>query len=233
MKCNLTTDFHSHILPGADHGSSGIEVSLKQLDLIASYGVERVVATPHFYPMNDNVELFLERRTDCARSLKKVLKDYHPRVLLGAEVLVCDGIERMEGLEKLTVYGTNCILLEMPMTKWNDTTYETVEAIANMGLVPVMAHVDRYKPKYVEKLLSLGVKAQLNPGAFSGFTNKRNSMKWLSEGKIVALGSDLHAVDEKSYRLFASATRALGKYTEYVEKSTLELLRGAKVLSVS
>ncbi|MBE6563029.1 MAG: histidinol-phosphatase [Ruminococcaceae bacterium] len=231
MKCNLTTDFHSHILPGADHGSRGIEVSVKQLDLIASYGIKRVVATPHFYPERDNVDSFLERRTECARLLKANIREGHPDVFLGAEVLVCDGIERMEGLEKLTVYGTNCILLEMPMTKWSIATFETIEAIRDMGLVPVMAHVDRYKPKYVEELLSLGVKAQLNPDAFSGFFNKKNSMRWLSEGRIVALGSDLHGADEKCYRTFASATRALGKYTEAAELSMKELLRGAKMLS--
>ena len=232
MKCNLTADFHSHILPGADHGSRGIEVSLKQLDLIASYGIKRVVATPHFYPERDNVDSFLERRTECARILKAGMKEGHPDVFLGAEVLVCDGIERMEGLEKLTVFGTNCILLEMPVTKWSETTFETVEAISDMGLVPVMAHIDRYKPKYVEQLLSIGVKAQLNPDAFAGFFNKKNSMRWLSEGRIVALGSDLHGVDEKAYRAFASATRVLGKYATQIENSVKELLKGAKVLSV-
>ncbi len=231
MKCNLTVDFHSHILPGADHGSSGIGISVKQLEIIASYGIKTVVATPHFYPMRDNVDLFLQRRTDCARLLRSKLTREHPNVLLGAEVLVCDGIERMEGLEKLTVYGTNCILLEMPTTKWGDTTFETVEAIAEMGLIPVMAHVDRYKPKYVDQLLNLGVKAQLNPDAFSGFAAKRYSAKLLSEGKIVALGSDLHGTDEKCYRKFAAATRTLGKYAETIEFSMNELLAGAKVLS--
>ncbi len=231
MKCNVTTDFHSHILPGADHGSTGIEMSLKQLQIIASYGIQRVVATPHFYPMRDSVELFLEKRTDCARLLKQQLTNQHPQIMLGAEVLVCDGIERMEGIEKLAVYGTKCILLEMPTTKWSDVTFETVEAISEMDLIPVMAHVDRYKPKYVEQLLKLNVKAQLNPGAFSGFANKRCSLKWLEEGKIVALGSDLHELDEKSYKAFASATKAVGKYASVIDSAMLELLEGAKILS--
>lgn len=151
--------------------------------------------------------------------------------MLGAEVLVCDGIERMEGLEKLAVYGTNCILLEMPTTKWNDVTYETVEAISKMGLVPVMAHVDRYKPRYVEELFKLGVKAQLNPNAFSGFAAKRCSMKWIAEGRIVALGSDLHELDERSYKTFASAAKIVGNYASAIESSMLKLLEGAKVLT--
>lgn len=206
-------------------------MSLRQLQIIGSYGIKRVVATPHFYPMRDSVELFIERRTDCARLLKKQLTENHPKIMLGAEVLVCDGIERMEGLEDLAVYGTNCILLEMPTTKWSDVTFETVEAISKMNLLPVMAHVDRYKSKYVEQLLKLNVKAQLNPGAFSGFFNKKNSMKWLEEGKIVALGSDLHELDERSYRTFAAATKTVGKYSCEIESSMLKLLEGAKMLT--
>lgn len=231
MRSYLTTDFHSHILPGADHGSTGVEMSAKQLGIIASYGIKRVVATPHFYPMRDNVDLFLERRTDCARLLKGVMKAGHPDVMLGAEVLVCDGIDRMDGLHKLAIYGTNCILLEMPTTKWNDVTFETVQAISEMGLVPIMAHVDRYRAKYVEQLLRLDVKAQLNPGAFSGFLNKKHCKKWLEEGKVVAFGSDLHELDEKSYRAFAMLTRSLGKHTETVENAMIQLLEGAKMLS--
>lgn len=230
MKSVLTTDFHAHILPGADHGSTGVEMSVKQLEIISSFGIKRVVATPHFYPMRDNVDLFIERRTDSARLLKSVMTEGHPDVLLGAEVLVCDGIERMEGLEKLAVYGTNCILLEMPTTKWTDTTFETVRAISEMGLVPVMAHVDRYKPRYVEQLLSLNVKAQLNPGAF-GFAAKKHSMKWLEEGKIVALGSDLHELDRKDYRTFVSTPKIIGEYAEAIEASMKKLLSGAKMLS--
>ena len=40
----LLYDFHSHILPGADHGSSGIEATEKQLDIIKDSGVGAVVA---------------------------------------------------------------------------------------------------------------------------------------------------------------------------------------------
>ena len=119
----ITTDFHSHILPGADHGSDSVETSRGQLDLIGKYGVKRVVATPHFYPQQDNVDTFLDRRRKCAAALAEVMREGDPAVMLGAEVLICEGIDRMSGLDKLTVAGTNCILLEMPMTRWRDELY--------------------------------------------------------------------------------------------------------------
>ena len=55
-------DFHSHILPGADHGSDSLEMSLSQLENAKAAGVSTIVATPHFYPDVDNVPDFLARR---------------------------------------------------------------------------------------------------------------------------------------------------------------------------
>ena len=232
MKSVITTDFHAHILPGADHGSEDLEMSLKQLELIASYGIRRVVATPHFYPMKDHVDLYLENRTDCARELKRGMTPGLPAVMLGAEVLVCEGMERMPGLEKLTVFGTNCILLEMPTTKWTETLLGTVDAIARSGLTPVMAHVDRYDPKKVEQLFELGVKAQLNPGAFFTRRARAYSEKWLREGRIVAVGSDLHHVNAREYKGFSKAVSSLGDYAPEIEQSMKMLLNGAKQISV-
>lgn len=227
----ITTDFHSHILPRADHGSDGLETSLGQLELIASYGIKRVVATPHFYPSRDSVETFLERRSRAAEELRGAMRRGLPEVMLGAEVLICDGIENMEGLERLTVLGTDCILLEMPMTKWSQRTYDTVEEISRMGLSPVMAHVDRYDSRAVDELLELDVKAQLNPSAFESRRQRKNAERWLSEGKVVALGSDLHMVNQKEYRSFSSAIKALGARAGEIEASMLRLLDGAEPLT--
>ena len=231
MKRSITTDFHSHILPGADHGSDGIETSLKQLDLISSYGIQNVVATPHFYPMSDNVSMFLKRREKTAKILKHGMRPGSPRVMLGAEVLICDGMERMEGVEKLTVLGTNCILLEMPMTRWSDTTFETVDAISRSGLRPVMAHIDRYDPKDIEELMKLDVLAQLNPDPFFTHRGKKFAAKWLRAGKVAAIGSDLHRVNEREYKDFITACEALSEYADSIENSMRRLLKGALTIS--
>lgn len=228
----IITDFHSHILPGADHGSNSVETSAAQLSIIRRLGVKNVVATPHFYPSRDSVKSFLERRTESVKELRSVMKPDDPMVFVGAEVLICEGIENMEGLEKLTVFGTNCILLEMPMMKWSERLLETVEKISKMNLTPVMAHVDRYPSKLVEELLELDVKAQINPSAFASRRQRKHTMKWLEEGKIEALGSDLHGADERAYKDFLQASNLLGEYAEEINRSMLKLLEGAKYLSV-
>lgn len=230
MNTAVTTDFHSHILPRADHGSDSVGTSIRQLEIMASCGIKRVAATPHFYPMSDSVEMFLERRERCAADLSVYMKEDLPSVCLGAEVLVCEGMESMEGVEKLTLAGTNCMLLEMPVTKWSSRLFETVEAIAGKGIYIVLAHIDRYSPREVDRLLELPVKAQLNPGAFFGFKMRKTAERWLSSGKVVAVGSDLHGADERSYKDFVTAAKRLGDHAERIEASMRRILSGAEVL---
>ena len=55
-------DFHSHVLPGIDDGSRNIETSIEMLRLSRNAGVDRMIATPHFYADEDRIEHFLEKR---------------------------------------------------------------------------------------------------------------------------------------------------------------------------
>ena len=57
-------DFHCHILPGIDDGSSGIDETMKLLELEKSHGVTEIVFTPHFYAEFQRGEKFLEKRLD-------------------------------------------------------------------------------------------------------------------------------------------------------------------------
>ena len=54
-------DFHSHILPAMDDGSKNIEESLQMLRMLQEQGVERVIATPHFYADENPPDVFLRR----------------------------------------------------------------------------------------------------------------------------------------------------------------------------
>ena len=100
MPGNLyTIDFHSHILPGVDHGCASTEEFTAQLALMRSSGVDVAVATPHFYPEQTSIEDFLWLRDECAKALLAAMPKETPPIHLGAEVLVCPGMEEMEGLE--------------------------------------------------------------------------------------------------------------------------------------
>ena len=63
------TDFHSHILPEIDDGSSSVEESLAMLQAERDQGIQSVVATPHFYAHHDSPERFLKRRAAARQRL--------------------------------------------------------------------------------------------------------------------------------------------------------------------
>ena len=62
-------DFHSHILPGVDHGSKSLDTSLSQLKLMEKMGIDVAVATSHFYPHREEIDAFLEKRERAAELL--------------------------------------------------------------------------------------------------------------------------------------------------------------------
>jgi protein-tyrosine phosphatase len=223
-------DFHSHILPGADHGCDSTATAYRQLAMMHGAGTRAVVATPHFYPHREKPESFLARRREAVdRLLKKMPEGQsHPTVYLGAEVLVCAGMQEMEGLESLAIEGTDVILLEMPFTRWGEDLIETVRAIPALGLVPVMAHIDRYPPNLVSRLFARGgLLAQINAEAFSGFGFPKDLRPYLDGGAVVALGSDLHGADAKGYHPFLKMVKKLGGKAEGIFDLSAQLLAEA------
>ena len=223
----MVVDFHAHILPGADHGSDGLETSLGQLHLIRDAGVDAVVATPHFYPHRHTLSDFLARRDLAAKALAENMPQGAPEIFLGAEVLVCPHLDQMEGLSKLTIKGTNVILLEMPFRPLNGELTETVFAIKAMGLFPVLAHIDRYEKADIWPMLRAGIAAQLNASSLKNHHRLRRESDYLAGDFVVALGSDLHGAKPKKYRPFVHSRRLLGERADAIFDRTEKLLSGA------
>ena len=223
-----TIDFHSHILPAADHGSDGIDTSLSQLGLLEAAGVDIVVATSHFYPQNETVDAFIERRERAARELAAHKSD-KIKIALGAEVYCMAGLENMEGLEKLTIKGTNTLLLEMPMSFWNTNVITTVFAL-NERFDIVLAHIDRYPSNELEKLLYLGIPVQVNAANILRRHNKKRLSVWLGEGIVSAVGSDLHGADKKAVKSFLKAQKLLKYDIEEIFQKTEALIKNAELI---
>ena len=192
-------DFHSHILPSIDDGSKSLDESIQLLDILHQQGVSLVVATPHFYADQRSVERFLTKRQEAYDQLKSGLKEQHPKVCLGAEVLYYPGISRLEGLEKLCIEGTRVLLLEMPVTRWSDTTVrELLEIAVSFNLTLVLAHIERYmflqRAGVFAELLNNGVLMQVNASFFTDWFTRRKAFKLLDNGAVHLLGSDCHGV---------------------------------------
>lgn len=214
-------DLHSHILPELDDGSKNVKMSLEMLRRSARQGVRLVAFTPHFYPLHNTPERFLKERQAAVERLGQLPEDA-PQVLLGAEVAYFEGISRSEELIPLQLGNTGLLLVEMPFTGWNPRMVEELRELqSNLGLTPVLAHIDRYLGKkqyhcYSRMLEAYGVLLQCNAEPFLHLLRRRKVLKLVKQKKIDFLGSDAHNLDTRAPNLHKAAeviSHILGKNT--------------------
>ena len=63
-------DFHTHVLPGIDDGSSDLTMSAGMIREECSQGTRVIVATPHFYADRMSIDRFLARRDEAFQQVE-------------------------------------------------------------------------------------------------------------------------------------------------------------------
>lgn len=197
----LSVDLHTHILPGIDDGCSNAEEAVKMLRMEYEQGVETVFLTPHFHGQDMYPDQFLEaRQASFDLMLAEISEqDSVPRLVLGAEVRYCPGMSAWEQLPKLTLGSSNYILIEMPFTSWTETVLDELERVYNeRGLIPVLAHVERYflplrKKKLLERLSKTPFFLQFNASFLTERRTRAFALKLFKESKVHFIGSDCHS----------------------------------------
>lgn len=219
-------DFHTHVLPAIDDGSSSLEESLTMLKMEAEQGITHVVATPHFYAQQDRPEDFLTRRAEAEKRLRAAMETHPgmPQLSIGAEVHYFRGMGHSDAISELTISEKQCILIEMPQSAWTEEMYrELVEIRENFDLIPVIAHIDRYiSPLRThgipQRLSQLPVLVQANASFFQRSSTRAMALKMLRKGQIHLLGSDCHNLSERPPKLGKTVEiirEALGQ--EYID----------------
>ena len=205
-------DFHTHILPGVDDGSSDLTQSLQMLQMEADQGIHAVIATPHFYAHLDHPDCFLASREQSAKQLQEAMAAHPelPELILGAEVFYFPGMSNSDVLTQLAIGGQRCILVEMPPAPWTPQMYRELEDIyAKQQLIPVIAHIDRYIrplrtygiPRALEELPVL---VQANAGFFLQRSTAAFALRLLRDDRIHLLGSDCHNTTDRAPNLGAA-----------------------------
>jgi len=214
-------DFHTHILPHMDDGSSSSDESLSML---RSYSdrVTTVIMTPHFYPFEEAPDSFLARRaTSLERLTKKLLvagavgstgtavadkKTGIPALRLGAEVSYYEGLYRCEALEQMVISGTRLLLVEMPIKRWSQRMIdELIRINQDYGVRPVLAHLNRYlgsskvgpDKQLLEYFLSHRGLVQLNAESLMHFGSRLSAIRMFRSGQAQFLGSDAHNMNSR------------------------------------
>ena len=210
-------DFHSHILPDIDDGSSSPEESLEMLMMSAEQGIDHIFATSHFYPDEEDPSSFLRRRTEAYDELLAYVGGLRrqpeiPEIHLGAEVYYFPGISDCEEIKDLALGDTGLLLVEPPVMPFASAMLDEIEAInETLHLIPVLAHLDRYcrllRDYSLFRLVAQRrILVQVNASFFlhpykAGFT-----MEMLRRGMFQLIGSDCHNVTDRPPNIgFAAA----------------------------
>lgn len=232
----MLIDFHTHLLPAIDDGSQSVAESLDMLEASRLQSVRCIVATPHFYADRTNLSDFLHQRDKAYELLLSQHTQAEPKVLLGAEVTYFRGIGKAEGLENLCIAGTNALLLEMPFTQWGKNELNAPHRILNRGLVPIIAHIERYYPfqrdlTVFSEVISQPVYLQVNAEALLSRRTRRFVFKLIENGYKILLGTDCHNTKRRKPNMEAGRqiiTRAFGKeYLDAMDALGEELLKPA------
>ena len=212
------TDFHSHCLPNLDDGAADVQTAVAMLREVAQQGVNRVVATPHFYIGEHSASGFFRERQRAYEQIRPYLTGDMPEVLLGAEVLIREGISRYD-LSPFCLQGTNILLVELPFMAPPYWVLEELETLAHgQGLTLMLAHLDRYLPWYsrdqLEALLDLpGVIVQINADSAADKRGFRYMNERLPLAARLVMGSDMHNLNHRAPRI-GQAIKVMSKQRE-------------------
>jgi protein-tyrosine phosphatase len=204
-------DFHSHVLPRIDDGSKSSDMSFDMLTKSYNYGIDVMVATPHFYIKHDTVEKFLKHRDASYNALQDKINTVSdvgvPEIRLGAEVYYFGSISAFPELDKLCIEGTRHLLLEMPFSEWTSTMLLEVERLVyDCNITPIIAHLDRYLDyrkniDCVDRLVKMGALIQMNGEYVNGLFTRTKALRLIKSGVISLLGSDCHNLDKRAPNL--------------------------------
>lgn len=214
-------DFHSHILPEMDDGCQSCDEAIEILCATYSQGIGKIVATPHFYPTEEDPQTFFKRRDIALEKLisaieeSRIDKSRLPSVCVGAEVAYFNGIANCADVNKLCICGTNLLLLELPFSEWGESIIDEIHYLQRrQEVVPVIAHIERYvtlqKKQVIEALMSSDLLIQSNASGFLNLSSRGFALRELKCGCIDILGSDAHNLTGRA--------QALGQAMSFIEK---------------
>jgi protein-tyrosine phosphatase len=199
----MLTEHHCHILQQIDDGSKSVEMSLEMIKMMRSQGVERIIATPHFYAHRErnDIKAYLAKRQAAYDKIVQA-DNSNSDIMLGAEVAIEHGLHSIPDIDKLCLADTNYILLELPYAGFQHWYLDEITDISyEYGFTPIIAHIHRYLDYYskseYEEVLKLDAIFQINNEAFGNLKEKRFVKNLIKEGYPYLFGSDAHNLTDR------------------------------------
>ncbi len=201
-------DIHCHILPGIDDGAKDIAESIAILKKAETAGVTDLILTPH-YIKGTKYNADNTKKWELLQKLTKVAKKEGLKInlYLGNEIYIDEDLPEMltdedgeKKYELATLNSKKYVLIELPVQHEDLTAPNTLFELIRSGLVPVIAHPERYEYiqrnlKYAEELVRIGCVLQGDYLALTGKYGKapKKALKrLLKKDLIFCLASDTH-----------------------------------------
>jgi protein-tyrosine phosphatase len=175
-----------------------VEQSVKVLDQMARQGITDVCLTPHLLsgraeagPPSSHLRAF-----EALRAAAPAV----PRLHRGAEVMLDRPVTRPVALARnVTLAGTRYILVEFPRLVAYDTVTNALSQVVELGLVPVLAHPERYSCCSVEAVRqwrAVGGRMQVDATTLlASQARGQRARQLVGEGLADILAGDNHGDD--------------------------------------
>ena len=221
-------DFHSHIIPNIDDGSSSLEESINLIKEAEKAGFTAIISTSHYiegyYDYNQE-----ERKKYLENLYNAENNDKNVKLYLGSEIYITeDMFELIEQEKASTINNSRYILFELPMNSKTFLAKEIVYRAIEKGYLPIIAHPERYTYvqediNYARELSNMGALFQSNYGSIIGMYGnhaKKTIYKLLEDDLIQFLGSDVH----REGQIYNKVPKILKKLEKVISKKKIEEL---------
>lgn len=197
----VTTDIHSHILPGIDDGAPDIETALNLVKGIYDLGIRKTVATPHVIS-----DLYRNTPATINAALKQLqdacaVAEIDIQISAAAEYMLDDFfLQQLRDSIPLLTINKNIILTEQSYVSATDNLHQIAFEIITAGYRPIMAHPERYHFYHqnydaYKRLKDMGFLLQVNLLSLTGYYGKpvAKAAKYIIANNLADLvGTDLH-----------------------------------------
>lgn len=188
-------DLHSHVLPGVDDGARSVDQALGALRTLAEHGVTDLCLTPHLLASRAEAGVPVEH--DRAFVELSAVASGAPRLYRGAEVMLDRPLADVVGQRReVTLAGSRYLLVEFFRLVPFETAAKALHRVVEVGLVPVLAHPERYSactPAAVRRWREMGALMQVDAGTLSAHSSRGDRARQLvAEGLADIIAGDNH-----------------------------------------
>ncbi len=225
-------DLHCHIIPMVDDGALNAAVACQMAAHAYRNGTDTIVATPHCNLQGARSNYRGRLYTEFFSLFRALLRQQGipVEILPGAELFAHPSNLRrlLDERRVVTLNHSRYLLTEFNFQTSGEDMSDALDLIAKCGLVPVVAHPERYAavqndPRLVARWFTKGYVIQLNKGSLLGRLG--NSAQIVGEALLTAGLAHVIATDAHDMRYRPTGFRTLLPFLmERCSQNYIELL---------